>query len=195
MRALLALLALLPVVAAAETAYVTDNLRLGLHQAADTSDRAFRTLESGQELEILSRDRNYANVRLPEGVQGYVKAAYLVSEKPAKLIVQETMAERDQLQVDLEQLRQQFAGPAATIDALEQEVTGLKNQLDDSEARVLELDEQNASLRGRQAQYKNSLPIVWVAGAIGVCLVGGFVLGLWWVDYRMRQRHGGIRIY
>jgi len=51
-----------PLGAFAETAYITDNLRLGLHQAGDTSDRAFRTLESGQELEIISRDRNYANV-------------------------------------------------------------------------------------------------------------------------------------
>lgn len=67
-------IALLPLLAAAETAYVTDNLRLGLHQAADTSDRAFRTLDSGQELEVLTRDRNYAHVALPDGVRGYVKA-------------------------------------------------------------------------------------------------------------------------
>ena len=59
MRAAL-LLIMLPFAAFAETAYITDNLRLGLHQAADTSDRAFRTLESGQELEIISRNRNYA---------------------------------------------------------------------------------------------------------------------------------------
>ena len=58
---------LTPLVVAAETGYVTDNLRLGLHQAADTSDRAFRTLESGQELEIVSRNRNYAQVMLPDG--------------------------------------------------------------------------------------------------------------------------------
>ena len=76
--------------ALAETAYVTDNLRLGLHQAADTSDRSFRTLESGHEIEVLTRDRNYAHVQLSDGVQGYVKAAYLVYEKPAKLIVAET---------------------------------------------------------------------------------------------------------
>ena len=50
----------------AETAYVTDNLRLGLHQAADTSDRSFRTLDSGQQIEILNRDRNYAHVQLPD---------------------------------------------------------------------------------------------------------------------------------
>ena len=195
MRALTALVALLPVMAAAETAYVTDNLRLGLHQAADTSDRAFRTLDSGQELEILSRDRNYAQVQLPEGVQGYVKAAYLVFEKPAKLIVAETQAERDQLQADIELLRQQFAGPAETIASLEQESQELKAQLDDSVARVTELDAENASMRKRQAQQKFSLPIAWVGGATAVCLIGGFLLGLWWVDVRSRRRHGGIRIY
>ena len=80
-------LLLLPVFAAAETAYVTDTLRLGLHQAADTSDRAFRSLESGQEFEVLSRSRLYAHIQLPDGTQGYVKAAYVVSEKPARLIV------------------------------------------------------------------------------------------------------------
>ena len=195
MRALTALVALLPAMVAAETAYVTDNLRLGLHQAADTSDRAFRTLDSGQELEILSRDRNYAHVQMPEGITDYVKAAYLVLEKPAKLIVAETQAERDQLQADIELLRQQFAGPAETIASLQQESQEFRAQLDQSVARVAELDEENTSLRKRQAGQKFSLPITWVAGATAVCLIGGFLLGLWWVDVRSRQRHGGIRIY
>ena len=57
MRIALLLFVVLPYAAMAETAYITDNLRLGLHRAADTGDRAFRTLESGQELEIISRDR------------------------------------------------------------------------------------------------------------------------------------------
>ncbi|MGI9270964.1 MAG: TIGR04211 family SH3 domain-containing protein [Woeseiaceae bacterium] len=188
-------LLLLPLVVAAETAYVTDNLRLGLHQAADTSDRAFRTLDSGQELEILSRDRNYANVVLPDGVQGYVKAAYLVDEKPAKLIVAETQAEVDRLNAELEQLRRQFAGPAATISALEQEAGDLQAQLDTSQENLSELTDENEDLRQRQSQFQNSLPLSWVIGAIGVCLIGGFLLGLWWVDKRSRQRHGGIRIY
>ena len=59
----------LPLTAMAETAYVTDNLRLGIHQAEDTSDRAFRMLESGQPLEVLYRDGSYAAVQLPSGVQ------------------------------------------------------------------------------------------------------------------------------
>jgi cbb3-type cytochrome oxidase subunit 3 len=39
------------------------------------------------------------------------------------------------------------------------------------------------------------MPLPWVAGALGVCLLAGFLVGLWWVDYRSRKRHGGIRIY
>ena len=195
MRFVFGVLLVLPLLAGAETAYVTDNLRLGLHQAPDTSDRAFRTLDSGQELEILSRDRNYANVALPDGVQGYVKAAYLVDEKPAKLIVTETQAANDQLRADLEELRRQFAGPAATIAALGQEAGDLQAQVDTDAERIADLAEENTDLRRRQSQFQYSLPLPWVGGAIGVCLIGGFLFGLWWVDRRSRRRHGGIRIY
>ncbi len=195
MRLIIGALALVPLMAAAETAYVTDTLSLGLHQAADTSDRPFRSLDSGQELEILSRTTYYANVQLPDGTQGYVKAGFLVNDKPAKLIVAETQAEADRLARELEELREAVAAPAATIDALKQQANDLQTQLDDSESRVAELADENSDLRNRQSQYRNSLPLQWVAGAVGACLVGGFLFGLWWVDQRSRKRHGGIRIY
>ena len=106
---------LMPLNAAGETGYVTDRLILGLHQAADTSDRAFRSLESGQEFEVLSRNRLYAHIQLPDGTQGYVKAAYIVSEKPARLIVSETQAEVERLSGELNSARAAFAEPAAAI--------------------------------------------------------------------------------
>lgn len=191
----LALSVALPAAALAETGYVTDNLRLGLHQAADTSDRAFRTLESGQEVEILSRTRNYAHVQLPDGVQGYLKAAYLVFEKPAKLIVTETRAENEKLVQELADTKLAFAGPAATIDALENEVVRHKTALDESTVQVEALTRENDKFRTRHSSYRYSMPFKWVAGALGVCLLVGFLLGLWLVDYRSRRRHGGIRIY
>lgn len=195
MRLLIGVFALLPLVAAAETAYVTDNLRLGLHAAEDTSDRAFRFLESGQAMEVLIRDRNYANVRLPDGTEGWVKAAYLVDEKPAKLIVAETIAERDALAAELESTKQSFAEPAAAIDRLEGELSDLKTQLDSAQAQVADLEAENASIQGMKEQYRGSVPIRWVGGATLLCLVVGFLCGLWWVDHRSRKRHGGIRIY
>ncbi len=194
MRKMLWLL-LLPVAAFAETAYVTDTLRLGLHQAADTSDRPFRNLESGQEMEVLSRTQYYANVQLPDGTQGYVKAGFLVSEKPAKLVVAETQAEVDRLMGELEEMRQAFAAPAATIDSLRAQTSDLQERLDTSEASAAELAEENSELRERQAQNRLLVPLQWVGGVAAACLVGGLLFGLWWTDYRSRKRHGGIRIY
>jgi len=195
MRLVIGVIALLPMIAVAETAYITDNLRLGLHQAADTSDRAFRMLDSGQELEIISRNRNYANVRLPDGAQGYVKAAYLVAEKPAKLIVEETIAERDSLIAELDETKRAFAGPAATIQGLKDQVAEFESKLEGANSEIADLKKENASILGLKEKYKGSLPLNWVAAAIGVCLIGGFLAGLWWVDRSSRKRHGGIRIY
>ena len=195
MRLFIGVLLLLPALAAAQTAYVTDNLRLGLHAAEDTNDRAFRYLDSGQEMEILIRDRNYANVRLPDGTEGWVKSAYLVDEKPAKLIVAETMAERDRLVTELEEIRQAFAEPAAMIDQLKAETSDLTSRLESAQTRIDSLQAENASIQGLKEEYRGSVPLKWVGGVIAVCLVFGFLGGLWWVDYRSRQRHGGIRIY
>ena len=181
--------------AAAQTEYVTDNLRLGLHQAQDTSDRAFRTLESGQALEILSRNRNYAHVRLPDGTTGYVKAAYLVDEKPAKLIVAETAARVEQLEAELAETKEAFAVPGATIAALEQELAARETSLEAAQSEVAELTDDNDNYRRRHEQFKYSLPASWVAGAAGVCLLVGFLLGLWHIDRKSRKKHGGIRIY
>jgi len=195
MRLLVAVLILLPAMAVAETAYVTDTLQLGLHRAADTSDQPFRSLDSGQAVEILDRTRYYAHVQLPDGTEGYVKAAYLVSDKPAKLIVAETQADRDRLAKELEETKKAFAQPAATIDALKQKAAELEEELDTGKAKIAELDDENAALRNRQQQYAHSMPLTWVAGAAGACLIAGFIAGLAWIDYRSRRRHGGIRIY
>lgn len=195
MRLIIGVLALLPIVAAAETAYVTDNLKLGLYEAEDTSGRAFRTLDSGQSMEVLIRALNYANVRLPDGTEGWVKSAYLVDDKPAKLIVEETIVERDALAAELEQAKQAFAEPAATIDALRNETSALTAQLESAQGEITALQEENASIQGMKEQYKGSMPLSWVGGATLVCLIVGLLGGLWWSDHRSRRRHGGIRIY
>ncbi|MGH8194616.1 MAG: TIGR04211 family SH3 domain-containing protein [Woeseiaceae bacterium] len=181
--------------ARAETAYVTDKLQLGLHRAEDTSDRAFRTLESGQQVEVVNQDRYYAQVRLPDGTVGYLKAAYLVSEKPAILVVAESQAENEKLKQELARAKTQFAEPAATIGSLEQKLAEQRSAIEESETRIAELTEENRRFVTRHEQYQYSLPFAWVAGATAVCLFAGFLVGWWWLDYRSRKRHGGMRIY
>lgn len=194
-RLTIGILLFAPCAALAETAYVTDRLQLGMHRAPDTSDRAFRTLDSGQEMEVLSRNPSYAQVRLPDGTVGYVKAAFIVNEPPATLIVEETRAENQRLAAELERARVQFAEPASAIAGLEQRVARQEAELAESAARIEELRHANARYLSRQAQHQYSLPLGWVAGALFVALIGGVAAGMWLFDWRSRRRHGGIRVY
>lgn len=189
------LLLLVPCAAFAETAYVTDTLRLGLHEAPDTSDSPFRNLESGQVMEVLSRTQYYAHVQLPDGAEGYVKAGFLVDEKPARLVVAETRAEVDRLNAEIREMRESFAAPAATIDSLRGQVADLESRLAASETTAAELQDENTSLRKAQGQDRILVPLKWVGGVAAACLAAGLLSGLWWTDYRSRKRHGGIRIY
>ena len=187
-------LVLAPVFAAAETAYVTDNLRLRMFASPELSGDVVRTLESGDAFEVLARDRRFIRVQMPDGATGYVSPAYIVEDKPAKLIVAETQAANDRLTSELADLRESFAEPAALIDSLKGEATELQAQLNQSSEQVAELQDANQSLEARHARYQYSLPFTWVGGAIVVCLIAGFLVGLWWVDRQSRRRHGGIRV-
>ena len=190
---ILLMLLSLPVVA--ETAYVTDSLRLGLHRAEDTSDRPFRTLDSGTQMEVLERNRNYAKVQLGDGTVGFVKAAYLVDEKPARLIVQETLAEKEALAAELQKMKQDLADPVAQIESLEARLEERRAAADEAETIIDELVAKNTELEERSAMYKYNLPWQWVVGTSVVCLLVGFLLSLWLTDHRSRKRHGGFRIY
>ena len=55
------------------------------------------------------------HVRLEDGTEGYVKAAYVVYEPPAKLIVNETQAEVERLSSELAEAKAAFAEPAAVM--------------------------------------------------------------------------------
>jgi SH3 domain protein len=195
MRLFIAVLSLVPLLATAETAYVTDNLRLNMYQNADLSGTRVDTLVSGQEFEVLSRNAQTALVELQDGRQGYVSAAYMVTEKPARLIVTETQAANDRLTQELADMRASFAEPAALVDRLRQESADLQAIIDANSARMAELENENEAHVSRASRYQYSLPYTWVAGAILICLLGGFLLGLWWVDRQSRKRHGGIRVY
>ena len=192
---LMALTLLLSPAAQAETVYITDNLRLGLHKLADTSDRPFRTLESGTELEVLERSRNYARVRVTDGTVGYVKSAYLVTDKPARLIVQQTLDENARLAAELAQVKEELADPLAQIRSLEERLAARREAADDAEKLINDLVAANDRLEKRSAMYKYNLPWQWVLGTSVVCLLAGFLLSLWLTDHRSRKRHGGFRIH
>lgn len=180
---------------AQETRYITDILQLGLHRAEDTSDPPFENLVSGTEVTVLERVPNFARVRTADGDEGWVKSAFLVSEKPAQLRVAEVEQHAAELERALNEAiaSRDAAGSdaAALIASAELELAAAEAATD----TLGRLQIENADYEARMERYRGAIPWPWVAGALLVTLAAGFVAGWWWLDASIRRRHGGFRVY
>ncbi len=181
--------------ASAETAYVTDVLRLGIHAAPDTSDRAFDNLVSGTAVEVLERNSGYARVKLADGREGWVRSTYLVTTAPAAARIADLEAQV----VDLEGA---VTAAKAAQAAAEQELGRVTTQFQATTGSTVSIEEtlerltaENRAYEERFESYRHALPLTWVVVAGVVALVAGFLAGLWWLDALIRRRHGGFRVY
>jgi hypothetical protein len=189
------LLMMVAVPVSAEIAYVTDQLRLGVHQAADASDRAFTNISSGDRVDIIEETNYYALVILPDGRQGWVKKNYLLPDKPAALIVEEMTRERDDALGQLESLQSSLATREERVIQMEVEVAGREAAGLAEKEELIELREIRADLTDRLEAYSFSVPGGLFFAGLAASLVIGFLVGWWWLDRRSRARHGGFRVY
>jgi SH3 domain protein len=186
---------LISAVASAQTAYITDVLRLGIHAAPDTSDQAFATLVSGTAVEVLERNTNYARVKLADGREGWVRATYLVTTAPAAARIAE-------LEGKLAELEGAVTAAKGEQLAAEQELGRVTAQFQAETGSTVSIEEtlerltaENRAYEERFETYRHALPLTWVVVAGVVVLVAGFLAGLWWLDSLIRRRHGGFRVY
>ncbi|UCG71685.1 MAG: TIGR04211 family SH3 domain-containing protein [Chromatiales bacterium] len=178
---------------AAETLYVTDKLRLGVHLTRDTSGKAFALLKSGDRVEVLERDGSLTLVKMEDERSGWVRGSFLQPEEPALRRIQGVEAERDRLAAELEALRSKDgAKERARLQAAAREAA---KKAEAADAEVARLQAENSSLQGKLDSLSDGVPRSWLLVGIAASLVLGF-MGAWrWFDYRSRKRHGGFRVY
>ncbi len=181
--------------ASAETAYVTDVLRLGMHEAPDTSDKPFENLVSGTPLEVLERNSSYAHVRLPDGREGWVKGTYLVTDKPAAARVLELEAKLGGFENAATTAKTAQTAAEDQLASLRSELQSTTGSAESVQETLARLESENQAHMERLETYRHTLPLAWVAPALVVSLVAGFLAGLWWLDALIRRRHGGFRVY
>jgi SH3 domain protein len=205
--------------APSQAAHITDKLLAGLYDKPGAA-QPIKLLPSGTPLEVLEKKGDHAKVRLGDGVIGWVEQRYVTDEKPARALLLELQAEsarlreeakgsadngdgaakelaglREQLaaaQGEIERLRQTAtaspgpAGPAPDQEVLRQENQLLRERL----AKVGEI----ASLPPPEARIAPRPPLApWHLGALALFLLAGFVGGVLFRNYRIRQRYSGLR--
>jgi SH3 domain protein len=180
---------------AQDVVWVTDSLQLGLHRARDTSDTAFQNLVSGTRLDVLERAGAYARVRTPDGQEGWVRTAFLVDDPPARFRVAEAEAELEALRIELARARAARISAEEETARLRRQVAGHNESLGSVQTTLSRLRAENELYEERLQRYRRSVPLHLTIAGLLVAGVGGFAGGLWWLDARIRRRHGGFRIY
>jgi len=186
----------------AETRYVTDILQLSLYEEINSQGKLLQRLNSGTELELLETSGLYARVRTNDGVEGWTKAGFLISEKPARAQLADLENANSALQQELERSQQDLQSVqselAKVMDSEGNAYAELTQRVEAAEkiaATVGRLQEENNSLRQKLSGDTLEIPLKWGAIAAGIALLVGIGAGIALFDYRSRRRHGGYRIY
>lgn len=97
-----------------ETNYVSDEMHITFRSGPAADRKIIKLIVSGQSLDVLQKQEEWALVRLPDGKEGWVLHRYLTATEPCDMV--------------LARLDSQHATLAARADVLDKENDSLKSQ-------------------------------------------------------------------
>ncbi|NOG61487.1 MAG: TIGR04211 family SH3 domain-containing protein [Proteobacteria bacterium] len=136
---------LIATVTQAETVYVIDELKIGLHESASINSPIVKLVPSGTELTVIGRSDGLVHVEEPEGGRGWINSKYLVDKKPGKARVSE-------LEKEIELLK---SSTIMTNDETEAQ-KDLAQQLKSERLKSGQLQADLADLKAKIASVDNS---------------------------------------
>jgi SH3 domain protein len=187
--------------ALAETLYVSDHLKVTVRTGKGYDHRIIAVVESGQQVEVLKEEGQWALVRLPDDKQGWLLHRYLAREqihavKLAQLEVKhnnlvkqaaDMLEENEQLQAANRNMEQTIAGQREDLEELRRSFTSFKSEAADyvkikkSYERMQEQhqgqQDKLAALEAELERIQKSRMLWWFLAGAGVLLLG-FMLGL-----------------
>jgi SH3 domain protein len=180
--AFLAILIVIPMLAgtaSADTGWVRGNIKLNLRSGAGTQFKITGSVETGDEMSILSRGENWTRVRTSEGKTGWIPAGYLETEPPPTLRLAQLESETTTLRSELEKIRSEASKLRESNATLASTDSGQREEIETLKIENFEL------LSGSRSQE-------WITGAL--ILVGGMLLGAFLHRNSTRRPSSRIRL-
>lgn len=79
----------------AETIYVTDSLKLKLRTIASNDGEVVTSLDSGQKLTLLEKQKSFTRVKTNGGKEGWIQSWFLTDKPPATYIINSVTKENE----------------------------------------------------------------------------------------------------
>jgi hypothetical protein len=190
------LLALLAVRGVAATAYVSDELVLGVYAEENNQGQRLATLHSGTSLETLAQNGDFTQVRLSDGTTGWVKTAFLTPTEPAVVRVKHLEEELDRIRATTPALAE--AAARSEVERLKQELAAQQSELAAARSGGTSPAAPSRAAPGPLAAIEAPAGTLWqvIAGiALVIGLACGFWLGYATLARRVKHKFGGIKVY
>ena len=138
-RRLLGLVASIPLVAFAETAYITEKLEVPVRSGESREYRIIRYLQAGAQVEMLQTyESGYTKIRDERGREGFVLGRYLVDRAPSFVIAGRLEAEVAKQRETIKRLEQDIEALTAQNKSSNESVKIAKDQLAQKEVELKE---------------------------------------------------------
>ena len=138
-RRLLGLVASVPLVAYAETAYITEKLEVPVRSGESREYRIIRYLQAGAQVEMLQTyESGYTKIRDERGREGFVLGRYLVDRAPSFVIAGRLEAEVAKQRETIKRLEQDIEALTAQNKSSNESVKMAKDQLAEKEVELKE---------------------------------------------------------
>src|SRR5262249_39235842 len=171
-----------------EPVYVIEQLVVGVSSAPGAEGERIGQVKSADKLELLERQGEEAHVQLPNGRDGWIKAAYLSTEEPLQVRLTERTAEIAKLKQESEKLKQD-------VKRLESDLSTVRALAATTAAPPAQPAPIRETVFLRSADRPGQTTWSYLLGVSFVMLLVGFVIGWKTLDRRIRQKYGGLRIY
>ena len=211
------------VVVHAEVAYVTDKIKIGLHQEASNESPIIKLVPSGTKLNIIERENDLIYAEEPEGVRGWVNSQNILNSKPGRTKVIELETVNKELEkkiltlqnesgklISNEELEKKLNTERLKVGELQVELTNIKSKAGNIESNDKLLADIN-HLKNANKQLINQLESSGIVSdengnqissknsslkfiSFMIIFIFGIIGGILILDFINRRRHGGFRV-
>ena len=207
----------------AEVAYVTDKIKIGLHQEASNESPIIKLVPSGTKLNIIERENDLIYAEEPEGVRGWVNSQNILNSKPGRTKVIELETVNKELEkkiltlqnesgklISNEELEKKLNTERLKVGELQVELTNIKSKASNIESNDKLLADIN-HLKNANKQLINQLESSGIVSdengnqissknsslkfiSFMIIFIFGIIGGILILDFINRRRHGGFRV-
>jgi SH3 domain protein len=180
----------------AETRYVTDVLRLRLRSEKGSDQNILGVVMSGQVVAVIQIEDNWAQVRLPNGSEGWVLTRYLTPRKTNAILLENLQKqhkalknqltgimdenrlltkENKRLRIELNQLETSVKKVNTSYENLKTEAESyldLKAKYEETVARIAEQAQKSEEFKAEIERLETRQMIRWFLTGAGVLLFG-----------------------